>query len=221
MSTPLTRREFVQAALGATAALGGAAALGGVAGCASARPAEKKTVATPSSSYGPSEAAERGILVGYATATGSTVDVANAIGAVLGERGLAADVKPLAEQPALMRYRAAVLGSAIHGGKWLPEATAYVEQNRVALAAMPVALFCVHAMNCGPDPEATQRRQAYLDPQRALLRPIAEGYFVGIGPTGAESNWLTLSAFKAFGGCVEGDGRDFDAIRAWAQQLAL
>jgi len=221
MPTQLTRRDFLQAALGAAAALGATAAVGSSAGCASSRPAEKKTIATPSSSYRPGAAAEQRILVGYATATGSTVDVANAIGAALGARGFAVDVKPLTEQPALAGYRAAVLGSAIHGGKWLPEAAAYVEQNRVALAAMPVALFCVHAMNCGPDPEATKRRQAYLDPQRALVKPIAEGYFVGIGPTGAESNWLTLSAFKAFGGCVEGDGRDFDAIRTWAQQLAL
>ena len=161
------------------------------------------------------------VLVGYATGTGSTTGVAEAIGKTLGERGFAVDVKPMKERPSVEGYDAVVLGSAINGGQWLPEAVAYLEANQKALGEVPVSLFCVHAMNCGPDPKKTKKRLAYLDKERALVKPADEGFFAGQGPTGANSNALTRWAFRTFGGDVEGDGRDWDAIRAWAERVPV
>ena len=161
------------------------------------------------------------VLVGYATGTGSTTGVAEAIGKTLGERGFAVDVRPMKERPPVEGYDAVVLGSAINGGQWLPEAVAYLEANQKALGEVPVSLFCVHAMNCGPDPKKTRRRLAYLDKERALVTPADEGFFAGQGPTGANSNALTRWAFRTFGGDVEGDGRDWDAIRAWAERVPV
>lgn len=62
------------------------------------------------------------ILVTYATHTGSTVDVAAAIGETLGARGFAVDVRPVKENPSVDGYQAVVMGSAVNGAKWLPEA---------------------------------------------------------------------------------------------------
>ncbi len=118
-------------------------------------------------------------------------------------------------------YDAVVLGSAINGGQWLPEAVSYLEANKDALGQKPVSLFCVHAMNCGSDPKKTRKRLAYLDKERAMVTPAAEGFFAGKGPSQADTNAFSRWAFRAFGGDVEGDGRDWDAIRAWAEQVPV
>lgn len=162
------------------------------------------------------------ILVGYATRNGSTVGVAEKIGATLAERGFAVDVKSLADKPVPAAYDAVVLGSAINGGKWLPEAMEYARANRTALEKVPVALFCVHAMNCGADAAEASKRHAYLDGARSLVDPVAGGFFAGSGPDPRETSWLAMWAFRHFGGhVVEGDGRDWPAIAQWARGLEV
>lgn len=159
------------------------------------------------------------VLVGYATRTGSTVGVAEAIGSVLSERGFDVDVRPLSEVSGLEDYDAVVLGSAVNGGRWLPDAVAFVESHREALEATSFSAFCVHSMNGGDDPRQTRKRVAYLDPVRALVQPTAEGYFLGQGPDPADTSRVMRWAFRAFGGSGEGDLRDWDKIGAWARQL--
>jgi menaquinone-dependent protoporphyrinogen oxidase len=212
MTEQLTRREFVATA----AVMGAGLTIAGTAGCTARPGSEKAAVETPSTHYGEDGSVGKRILVGYATRTGSTVGVAQAVGETLAARGFAVDVRPMKDRPPLEGYDAVVLGSAINGGQWLPEAVTFVEANRGALGKVPVAMFCVHAMNCGTDPADTKRRLAYLDKERALVRPAHEGFFAGIGLTEENSNALTRWLFKAFGGDIEGDGRDWTAIRAWA-----
>lgn len=161
------------------------------------------------------------VLVGYATGAGSTVGVAEAIGKRLADLGHEVDVKSMKERPSVTGYDAVVLGSAINGGKWLPEATSFLQANRAALAQLPVSLFCVHAMNCGSDPKKTQRREAYLDVERTIVKPAAEGYFAGTGPSAVDANPVAKWAFRLFGGDVEGDGRDWEAIAAWAERVPV
>jgi len=162
--------------------------------------------------------AER-VLVAYATKTGSTTGVAEAIGAKLVERGFEVDVKPLCDCGALEGYDDFVLGSAVNGGQWLPDAVAFVDNNRDVLSQRPVALFCVHAMNAGDAEKATRRRHAYLDKVRPLVSPVDEAYFLGQGPTSAETSGFARWAFRAFGGAGEGDLRDWEAIDEWAGQV--
>jgi len=175
----------------------------------------------PSSTFeGESDMGKR-VLVGYATRTGSTTGVAEAIGATLAERGYAVDVKPLKEKPALEDYAAVVLGSAVNGGAWLPEAVRYAEANRGALNAVPTALFSVHIMNLGDDEKATRRRAAYTSAVRAAVTPVAEAFFAGKGPLASDTSLIARWAFKAFGGGGEGDCRDWSAIRGWAKRVDL
>lgn len=215
MSAQMSRREFIQ--LGAC--VGVVAAVGATTGCTPA--ADETSVETPSSSFGEETEVSKRILVGYATRTGSTVGVAEAIGRTLAERGLAVDVKPLRERPSLDEYDACVLGSAVNGAAWLPEALAWVESHAAELGKVPFAAFCVHSMNGGDDEKQTRKRLAYLDGVRAVVAPGAEGFFLGKGPTAEDSSLIARWAFRTFGGTAEGDARDWEKIRAWAEQLSL
>jgi menaquinone-dependent protoporphyrinogen oxidase len=213
----MSRREFVAGAL----VVVGMAAAGGMSGCADEATTPGAAVPVRSTTYEGSATMDTRILVGYATRNGSTIGVAEAIGETLAGRGHAVDVKPLQDGPTLEGYDGVVLGSAINGAKWLPEAMEFVKANREVLATVPTALFCVHAMNCGSDEGETRKRTAYLDEARALARPSAEGFFAGVGPTAEDTSAIMRWAFNLFGGDVEGDGRDWDAIREWASRVPL
>ena len=62
------------------------------------------------------------VLITYASAYGSTIDVAAAIGKTLGAQGLPVRVAPIAENPSIdgePGCRAVLIGSAVHSGRWL------------------------------------------------------------------------------------------------------
>lgn len=124
---------------------------------------------------------DKKILLAYASRYGSTVEVAERIAGVLAEQGMAVDLKPIEETPALNAgdYQGVVLGSAVQHGAWLPEASAWVQANSAALKTTPTALFCVHITNLGSDPQQTALREAYLDPLRLLVNLKAQAFFPG------------------------------------------
>lgn len=215
----VTRRRFF---IASGVVLGGAclACAGlGVAARNIAPAAPTAEVATPSFTYGQPGAAQASILVTYATRTGSSVGVAEAIGQGLGARGFAVEVRPVKEAPSPAGFDYIVMGSAVNGGRWLPEAEEYARAHQAALGQAPVALFCVHGMNVGDDDRCLKGRQAYLNPVRSLVTPAAEAYFAGVG-----LDPKTVPAFLrgllrgAFNFC-EGDCRDWRKIRAWPQAL--
>lgn len=76
------------------------------------------------------------VLVAYATRAGSTAGVATAIAETPIARGSAVGVAPIAEGPSVWGYQGAMVGSAIQGGQRLPEAIAFVRDNRQALSRL-------------------------------------------------------------------------------------
>ena len=157
-------------------------------------------------------------LVAYATRAGSTTGVATTIGETLTARGFAVDVTPISEGPAVEGYQAVIIGSAVHGGRWLPEAEAFVSENRDALSRVPVALFCVHILNLKDDAKNRARRAAYLEGVRPLLPPADEAFFAGRmdNPTVPVAVIWLIRLFRIM---PVGDWRDLDAVRSWAQAL--
>jgi menaquinone-dependent protoporphyrinogen oxidase len=164
------------------------------------------------------------ILVTYATCTGSTVGVAEAIGATLSERGLTVDVLPMKEVKDLTPYRAVVAGSAIQGKQWLPEAVDFVRANRAELSRKPFAAFLVCmtlAMKNGENYRPVVAE--FLAPVRALVRPVSEGLFAGrldISKVPTLKDRVLFRLSVLFGVWTEGDHRNWKAIRAWAENLA-
>jgi menaquinone-dependent protoporphyrinogen oxidase len=80
------------------------------------------------------------ILVTYATNSGTTVDVAQAIGAEIQKTGAQVDVLPLENVASLDSYEAVALGAPMIMG-WHRAAVSFLKKHRQALSRVPVALF--------------------------------------------------------------------------------
>jgi menaquinone-dependent protoporphyrinogen oxidase len=210
---PVTRRNFLKIA-GITAAAG-AVTCAGLGYAASIEPETD----TPEFVYGEENKMNGKILVTYATRAGSTAEIAAAMGETLSARGYAVDVKPVKENPDLSGYTAVVLGSAIRMGNYLPEAVEFVKNNQQALQNLPVSLFAVHMLNTGDDETSRTARLAYHSAVRPLLNNAEEVYFEGKMDFSRLSfmDRMISKMVKA----VEADHRDWDKIRAWANELVL
>ncbi len=162
------------------------------------------------------------ILVTYASRTGATVGVAEAIGATLAENGALVDVLPMSEVVSLTPYRAVVAGSAIQGSKWLPEAIEFVRMNQAELSHKPFAAFLVCMTLVVSDGKYYEEVKAFMQPVRALVKPLKEGYFAGVLDISKVPSFRDRLGFRisvALGIWKEGDHRDWDAIHAWAEEL--
>jgi len=163
------------------------------------------------------------ILITYASRTGSTAGVADAIGKTLADLGEEVDILRMRDVKDLAVYKAVVAGSAIQAGKWLPEAMEFVQKNRNALAQKPFAAFLV-CMTLAM-PKADEYRQtvsAWFDPVRSLVKPVSEGLFAGALSTSkirSLSDRLKFRLSVILGVWKEGDHRDWKAINDWAKSL--
>lgn len=163
------------------------------------------------------------ILVTYASRTGSTAGVAQAIGETLAQSGLKVDVRPMEEIADLSPYQAVVAGSAIRGKVWLPEAMQFMRKHQSDLSKRPFAAFLV-CMTLAMSNADKYRPVVsdFLQPVRSLVKPVSEGLFAGIldirkVPSLRDRLMFRLSVL--LGVWSEGDHRNWDAIRAWAENL--
>jgi menaquinone-dependent protoporphyrinogen oxidase len=163
------------------------------------------------------------ILVTYASRAGSTAGVAEAIGKTLSERGEQVDVLPMQEVKDLTPYGAVVAGSAIQNKQWLPEAMKFLQAHQSELTQKPFAAFLVCMTLAMRNGETYRPFVAeFLAPVRALARPVSEGLFAGvleIQKVPSFSNRLKFRLSVLFGVWSEGDHRDWNAIRLWAESL--
>ncbi len=162
------------------------------------------------------------ILVAYASRTGTTAGVAEAIGATLRDRGVLVDVLSVSAVMDLTPYCAVVAGSAIQNKQWLPEAMQFVQANQVALRRVPFAAFLVCMTLAMKKGDYRSQVSAWLQPVRALAPTVSEGLFAGALDISKVSTWKDRLMFRVsvvMGVWSEGDHRDWDAIRTWAESL--
>ncbi len=157
------------------------------------------------------------ILVAYATAAGSTGEIAEAIGETLRDANTTVDVRLAKDVADVSGYRAVVVGTGIRAGQVYSEATAFIETNQQSLSKVPVAYFVV-CMTMKENTEENRRTvAAYLDPVREKapqVQPVDVGLFAGVMDYKRLSLPLKLmmKAMKS----PEKDCRDWDAIRDWS-----
>ncbi len=163
------------------------------------------------------------ILVTYASRTGTTAGVADAIGKTLHDCGLEVEVLPMNKVTDLNQYHAVVAGSAIQASGWLPEAVGFIEANKEVLSGKPYAIFtvCMTLAMKG----AEKYRQGVLDwvePVRRIVKPGSEGLFAGrllIKDIKSPADRLKFRISVWTGVWKEGDHRNWEEIRKWAESL--
>jgi menaquinone-dependent protoporphyrinogen oxidase len=109
-------------------------------------------------------------------------------------------------------YGAAVLGAAIYGGHWHPDAHQFLSQHQEALNHMPVAIFTLGPVNTSAGAMKNSHRQ--LDKELARypwLKLVALEIFVG------KYDPSKLGFFEKL--LPASDHRNWEAIRAWAKAL--
>lgn len=160
------------------------------------------------------------VLVTAASRHGSTAAIAAAIGDVLTSRGFEVTVAPAEGVAALSAFEAVVLGSAVYMGHWLAPAIGLAERIGAERAGRPVWLF-----SSGPvgDPSARFAQQMDVDPvdlqavqkatgareHRRFSGKLDRHNLRGLQRVG-------LSLFRG----LQGDFRDWEAIREWAASIA-
>ena len=180
------------------------------------------------------------VLVVYASRHGATRGIAERIGEVLRTEGLDAFVSSADRIVDVGRADAVVIGSGVYMGSWLKEATEFIGRNEAALAERPLWLF-----SSGPIPGSSKQKVPVTDPLADALGPesgpgsggrkkIAEitaattprdhrVFFGAFDPhdppqTMAERLVRLMPAAKNI--LPTGDFRDWDAIEAWAREIA-
>jgi menaquinone-dependent protoporphyrinogen oxidase len=160
------------------------------------------------------------ILVAYATAAGSTGEVAEAIGKALREGDATVDVRRAKEVAGVGDYRAVVVGTGVRAGRVYQEAATFLETHQEVLSKVPVAYFVVCMTMQDDTEDARCQAGTYLDQlqeKAPAVEPVDRGLFGGA--MDYKKLPLPLRLIMKVMKASEGDFRDWEAIRAWATGL--
>lgn len=160
------------------------------------------------------------VLVSAASRNGSTEEIAGAIGDVLRSRGFEVALTPPGDVGVLTGFDAVVLGSAVYTGHWLAPAIGLAQRIGTELSGPPVWLF-----SAGPvgDPSRKLVQQMGADPVDlpevvAATRAREHRMFPGKLDR-HDVRGLQRAGLLLFRG-LEGDFRDWSAVREWAGSIA-
>jgi len=164
------------------------------------------------------------ILVAYASQFGSTAEVAQAIGQVLAQNGNTVETKWIENIIGLNSYDAVIIGSAIQYDRWMPVATGFVRRHQNVLSKLPVAYFFTCLTLAQQSEKAERQAKVYADKLHTLLpqvMPVSIGRFAGAIDYRQLSFAFRLlfKGLSTITGVQEGDYRDWEAIRAWANSM--
>jgi menaquinone-dependent protoporphyrinogen oxidase len=86
---------------------------------------------------------ESSVLVAYATRSGSTREVAEAVAAALRDGGVEVDLQPMRNVQTLSGYRMLILGAPLYMFRWHKDAMAFLSKYKEATKRMYVAVFAL------------------------------------------------------------------------------
>lgn len=175
----------------------------------------------------------------YATRHGGSAGIAERIAEVVRSEGADVVVADAAGRPDPTGFDGFVVGSGVYMGSWLKEGTEFLERNQSTLAARPVWLF-----SSGPLPgssmatEGVDRLTDALGPEEGpgsggrkkisalstAIHPRDHRVFLGAfdpkDPPKSMPERLVRMMPAAKRVLPAGDFREWDAIEAWAREIA-
>jgi menaquinone-dependent protoporphyrinogen oxidase len=153
------------------------------------------------------------VLVTYATRKGSTKEVAEAIALRLGGHGIMVELQPASDVHDLEGYHGVVLGGALYMGRVHPDARKLLKRFRVQLEELPLAVFAMGPLTTSDKDVAGARKQLdHALAKTSQIEPVAVAIFGGVVvPDRLQFPFSKMPAT---------DARDWEAIRAWADEVA-
>ena len=154
-------------------------------------------------------------LVTVASKHGATGEMGEAIADVLRDAGLAVQTRPPDDVASLDDFDAVILGSAVYAGRWVDSARRFAQRHHAELLTRPVWLF-----SSGPIGEPLAPTEESADAVRIATDLSARGHrtFAGrIDPEGL--SWVERTITRMVK-APDGDFRDWEAVRAWAEEIA-
>jgi menaquinone-dependent protoporphyrinogen oxidase len=179
------------------------------------------------------------VLVVYGSRHGGTQGIAERIGDVLRTEGLEADVTSADHVADVGGVDAFVVGSGVYMGSWLKEPLEFIRRHEATLAARPLWLF-----SSGPLPGSSKSTAASdpvtdalgplegpgsggrkkVEALSAATHPLDHHVFLGAfdpdDPPRTMSERLVRLMPAARNILPNGDFREWDAIEAWAREIA-
>lgn len=165
------------------------------------------------------------ILVGYASAHGSTAEIAQSIGDTLKARQFNVTVANVSDVQSVDPYDVFILGSAIHAGMWLKELSQFLTQFGDQIKGKPFYLFvtCIRVL----EPDGYQYvidnyvHHHVIDPLGVReVQPFAGK--LDLNQVDWDERWTLAARYDGSGtpGSYNHDFRNWDVIKAWAQRVA-
>ncbi len=168
------------------------------------------------------------VLVVHASKHGSTRGIAERIAERLKEDGIDTDSLPVADVHDPESYDAFVIGSAVYVGHWMKEAAVFVRRHRDLLSQRPIWVFASGPVGTekvdkeGNDVLEVAKPREFAE--FATLSPRDHKVFFGAFDPGAAPIGMLERAMRIAPTSPTllpaGDFRDWDAIDAWAGEIA-
>lgn len=167
-------------------------------------------------------------LVTYASRHGATAGIAERVALTLEAQGVDTELLPVDEVGDVSRYDAFVVGSAAYMFHWMKEATRFVRKNRDRLSGRPLWLFSSGPLGHDLVDEKGNDILEVTRPKEfeefAALHPRDTKVFFGARDPEAPARGMAerfLDLMPASRDALPtGDFRDWDAIEAWADEIA-
>jgi len=160
------------------------------------------------------------VLVAYASKRGATAEIARKIGEVLRQEGLDVDVVPAKQVSNPEEYQAVIIGSAAYMGMWRKEAVNLLKNNEKLLSERAVWIFSSGPTGEGDPVELVQGWRFPKAQQPIIERIKPRDITVFHGKLDPDTmNFFEKAIIKNVKSAI-GDFRDWNAITAWAKDIA-
>ncbi|MBW6473508.1 MAG: flavodoxin domain-containing protein [Anaerolineaceae bacterium] len=164
------------------------------------------------------------VLIVYATRYGSTKEVAEKIGQIFIQSGIDVDVLACKKVDTLEQYQLIVIGAPYYIGSMLKEAKKFLIKNQNILSRKQVAFFALGPI--GSTEKELTETQNQLDhelKQFPWFNPISTVMFGGkYEPDKLHflDKFLTVPPASPLHNLAANDARNWDEIKAWAENLS-